>query len=71
MSVPVALRARGAAASVLGHVPTPGPRTLADPPAGSALRPVMGEPGLPFLGQTFPMFVDSLAFCRSAYRRFG
>jgi cytochrome P450 len=31
----------------------------------------MGEPGLPFLGQTLPMFVDSLGFCRRAYRRHG
>ncbi|HEY3772762.1 MAG TPA: cytochrome P450 [Solirubrobacteraceae bacterium] len=71
MSVSVASRVRITAASVLDRVPAPGPRPLAQPPPGSELKPVMGEPGLPFLGQTLPMFVDGLAFCRRAHRRYG
>jgi cytochrome P450 len=71
MSVSVGSRVRGAAALVLDRVPAPGPRSLAEPPPGSGLKPVMGEPGLPFLGQTLPMFVDSLRFCRRAHRRYG
>lgn len=31
----------------------------------------MGEPGLPFLGQTLPMFVDGLRWSRRAYRLYG
>ncbi|HTU31010.1 MAG TPA: cytochrome P450 [Solirubrobacteraceae bacterium] len=71
MSVSVASRVRVSAASVLDRVPAPGPRALAEPPPGSGLKPVMGEPGLPFLGQTLPMFVDGLGFCRRAHRRYG
>jgi cytochrome P450 len=71
MGTPAALRVRGAAASVLGRMPTPASRPLAAPPPGSGLRPVMGEPGLPFFGQTLPMFVDSVSFCRAAHRRYG
>jgi cytochrome P450 len=71
MSSTVALRTRAATAAVLDRIPGPAPRALADPPAGSDLAPVMGRPGLPLLGQTLPMFVDSLRFNRDAYRRFG
>jgi cytochrome P450 len=67
----VALRTRAATAAVLDRIPGPAPRPLADPPAGSDLSPVMGRPGLPLLGETLPMFVDSLRFNRAAYRRFG
>jgi cytochrome P450 len=68
---PVALRARSAAAAVLGRVPAPAPRPLADPPVGSGLQPVMGDPGLPWLGQTVGFFDDPLGHCRRAHARFG
>jgi cytochrome P450 len=71
VSVSATSRIRGAAAAVLDRVPAPGPRPLAEPPPGSPLKQVMGEPGLPLVGQTLPMFVDSLRFCRRAYRRYG
>jgi cytochrome P450 len=71
MSTPVAHRTRATVAAVLERIPAPGPRPLADPPPGSDLAPVMGEPGLPFVGQTLPMFVDGLRFNRSAYARYG
>jgi cytochrome P450 len=70
-STPVALRARSVAAAVLGRLPAPHQRALAEPPAGSGLMAVMGEPGLPLLGQTIPFFDDPLSFCRDGYRRFG
>ncbi len=65
------MRARSAAAAVLDRVPAGRARPLAEPPAGSRLRPVMGEPGLPFLGQTLPMFVGGVGFTRRAQARFG
>lgn len=71
MSAPAALRARGLAAAMLERVPTPGARPLADPPPGSGLAPVMGDPGVPLLGHTIGFFADPLAHCRRAYERFG
>ena len=71
MSVPIALRTRGAAASLLERAPTPGPTVLAPPPPGSGLKPVIGDPGVPVIGQTLSVFSDGLAFARRAYERFG
>jgi len=71
MSQSLALRARGVAASVIEHVPSTGPRPLAEPPAGSGLVAVMGEPGVPLVGQTLTVLHDALGFSRRVHRRFG
>lgn len=71
MITPVALRARGAAAAMLGRVPLSGTHPLAEPPAGSDLKPVMGDPGVPVLGHSLEFFGDSLGTARRFYQRFG
>lgn len=47
------------------------PRALATPPAGSDLKPVMGDPGLPYLGHTFGMLADPLAIPMERYEQYG
>jgi cytochrome P450 len=71
MSAPLSLRARGATASLLEHVPSGAPRPLAVPPPGSGLKPVMGYPGLPVIGRSFEVLQDGLAFARENYAKFG
>lgn len=71
MSVPLALRARGAAATLVGRAPTRPAVPLATPPAGSGLAPVMGDPGLPVIGQSLGFLQDSLEHARRGYDRFG
>jgi cytochrome P450 len=68
---PVKLKARGLAASLVERVPTAPIRPLADPPAGSGLRPVMGDPGMPVVGHTLEFLADGLRHARSYYDRFG
>lgn len=71
MSTPAAIRARGIAATLLEHVPSPAARPLALPPPGSGLQPVMGEPGPALVGKTFEIFHDPLAAARRYHRRYG
>ena len=71
MSAPSALRARGIAASLLERLPSGSARPLAEPPAGSGLAPVMGEPGLPVVGHSIEVFHDLLGLSRRFHRRFG
>ncbi|MHB8695884.1 MAG: cytochrome P450 [Solirubrobacteraceae bacterium] len=71
MSAPLSIRARGATASLLGHVPSGAPRALAEPPPGSGLKPVMGYPGPPVIGRSFEVLRDGLAFARENYAEFG
>ncbi len=47
----------------------PGP--LAQPPAGSGLQPVMGEPGPPVLGSALEMINDPLKVTMERYRKYG
>ncbi len=70
MSAPLAIRARGVAASIIDLVPEV-TRPLAKPPAGSGLEPVMGDPGLPVVGHSIGVFDDPLGFARRAHERFG
>lgn len=44
---------------------------LAEPPAGSGLKPVLGDYGLPFLGHTLESLVDPLKVTMDRYERFG
>jgi cytochrome P450 len=71
MPVSLDLRSRNAAAAVVDRLPSRGPVPLAEPPAGSGLEPVMGDPGLPVLGQTLGWMQRNLAFSRENAARFG
>lgn len=71
MSAPMSLRARHAAASVFERMPPLPARALAEPPPGSGLKPVMGDPGLPLLGHSLTVMGDPLAVSRRGFERFG
>ena len=67
----LALRARNAVGGVIESLPTPGPQPLAAPPPGSGLKPVMGEPGLPVVGQVFGFLTDPIGQARTGYELYG
>ncbi|MFY9586357.1 MAG: cytochrome P450 [Actinomycetota bacterium] len=46
-------------------------RPLAKPPAGSALRPIPGDPGPPVIGYTFKILRDPLGMGREHYDKYG
>lgn len=46
-------------------------QAYAAPPAGSGLKPVLGDPGPPLVGYSFAYVGDSLAFARRRYDRYG
>jgi cytochrome P450 len=71
MSTPLALKARHVATSLVERVPSPGDRPLAEPPAGSGLAPVMGDPGLPIVGHTLGFLEHTLASTRRFHEHFG
>ncbi len=71
MGTPVKLRARGVAASLVEHVPSGAIRPLAQPPAGSGLEPVMGDPGVPVVGHTLDFLHDGLRHARVYHQRLG
>src|SRR3954453_10184288 len=71
MATSLSFRVRGVAGSLLEHVPVSGARPLADPPPGSGLLPVMGEPGPPVVGQSLMWMKDSLGYSRKYYERYG
>jgi len=52
------------------HVGTT-PRPLAEPPAGSGLRPVPGEPGLPVLGKSLDFLRHGMAFSAAYREKYG
>ena len=71
MSTSLAFKVRGVAGTLLEHVPVPGPRPLAEPPAGSGLKPVMGEAGPPFVGLSLLWLKDNLGYSRKFYEKYG
>src|SRR3954469_16247351 len=71
MATSLQFKVRRAAATVLEHTPAPGPHALADPPSGSDLLPVMGEPGHPVVGQSLLWLKDNLGHSRKYYERYG
>src|SRR4051795_10075115 len=71
MATSLPFKVRGVAATMLEHVPVPGPRPLADPPPGSGLAPVMGEPGPPVVGHSLLFLKDNLRYSRQFYERYG
>ncbi|ETA06528.1 MULTISPECIES: cytochrome P450 [Gordonia] len=46
-------------------------RPLAEPPAGSGLKPVMGDPGIPYLGNTLQALADPLQSAMDRFERYG
>jgi hypothetical protein len=44
---------------------------LAEPPAGSGLKPVMGDAGLPILGHMIEVFRLGPEFVLEVYRKYG
>ncbi len=71
MSTPVKLRARAVAASLVERAPASEVRPLAMPPAGSGLKPVMGDSGLPIVGHTLEFLHNGLDHARRYHERFG
>jgi cytochrome P450 len=71
MSTPVKLRARAVAASLAERVPASEAGPLAMPPAGSGLKPVMGDSGLPVVGHTLEFLHNGLEHARRYHERFG
>ncbi|ACY99256.1 MULTISPECIES: cytochrome P450 [Thermomonospora] len=47
------------------------PKVLAPPPPGSDLKPVLGDPGLPLIGNTLQTMRDPFGMARNRYLRFG
>lgn len=64
------VRLQYAAAEVTSRFPSR-ERALARPPAGSGLRPVMGNYGFPVIGHIMSSLVDPLDFARARYGRYG
>src|SRR4029079_3182025 len=71
VSTSLPYKVRGVAASLLEHVPAPESRALAEPPPGSGLKPVMGEPGPPVVGLSLLWLKDHLGYSRKFYERYG
>jgi cytochrome P450 len=71
MGTSLPYKVRGVAATLLEHVPAGEPRPLAEPPPGSGLEPVMGEPGPPVVGQTLLFLKDNIGYSRHFYERYG
>ena len=44
---------------------------FAEPPAGSGLKPIMGDAGLPFLGHLIEVFRGGPEFVLESYRKYG
>ena len=64
------MRATGVAAGLMERVPST-VEILAEPPEGSGLKAILGEPGPPVVGLTLSMMHDSLTFARRQRERFG
>ena len=62
-------RVQSAAAALSARVPSP-VRPLATPP-DPRLKPVMGDPGPPFIGHAMGVLYDTLEFGRRRYEKFG
>jgi cytochrome P450 len=71
MGTPVKLKARGVAASLVERAPASRVRPLAMPPAGSGLKPVMGDSGVPVVGHTLDFLHDGLRHARDYHQRLG
>ncbi len=65
------LRARNVAGTLLALAPARAQRPLADPPPGSGLKPVMGEPGPPVIGHMLTFLADPVGTARTSYAENG
>src|ERR1700752_3718241 len=63
--------AQGSAAWMVEHFVPVRPTPLADPPAGSGLKPVMGDQGLPYVGWAANGKSDFGGFARKRYDAYG
>ncbi|GFG89346.1 cytochrome P450 [Mycobacterium bourgelatii] len=63
-------RVQALGAAVTSRFPS-SERPLATAPAGSNLKPVMGNYGFPFLGHVLSTLADPLEFSRRRYERYG
>jgi cytochrome P450 len=70
MNAEAVRKARAIGAGITRHVPS-STRALAEPPAGSGLKPVPGDQGVPLIGHAFEMLEDTLNFTRRRYAEFG
>jgi len=70
MSVAAGRRARDGVAWLTAHAPSAS-RPLATPPAGSALKPVLGDYGAPVIGHGLEFLSDTVEFARRRHRKFG
>ncbi|MGO3325768.1 cytochrome P450 [Gordonia sp. (in: high G+C Gram-positive bacteria)] len=61
---------QSALARAAAAYPSP-PTPLAEPPAGSGLKPVMGTAGAPFIGATFDFLSDPLTKAMEQFEEFG
>ncbi len=68
---PLTTQARRVAGTVADKLPSPGSRALAEPPPGSGLEPLMGEPGPPVVGHSFGFLQNSLGLARRFHERYG
>lgn len=70
MSRMLQYRVESSAATVIRRLPVTA-RALAEPPAGSGLKPVLGEPGIPVVGNSFSVLHDTLGIEREWYAKYG
>lgn len=66
----VAKRFQKALATATSVYPRP-TKVLAEPPAGSGLKPVLGDAGLPFFGNTFEALADPLGSAMERFEKYG
>ncbi|HET9073610.1 MAG TPA: cytochrome P450 [Solirubrobacteraceae bacterium] len=71
MSVPLSVRVRNVASGLIEGLPAGDARALAVPDPDSGLAPVLGDPGVPFVGHTLGFLQSSLDSCRRFHARFG
>lgn len=71
MGIPLTVRVRDGAAAVIDRFPSGDGQVLAEPPPGSGLRPVLGDPGAPLIGHTLGFLQNTLATARRLHARFG
>ncbi|WP_207841752.1 cytochrome P450 [Williamsia soli] len=70
MQTETKMKLQAAAAAVVEKYPS-SPHALAEPPAGSDLKPVMGDFGAPGIGHTLAGLADPLRVARDRYSEFG
>jgi len=63
-------RAQSAATVLADRFPSAA-RPLAEPPPGSGLKPVLGDPGPPVVGYTYNFLNDTVRFARDRHARYG